>query len=81
MSNIVFFSLSMPLQALLESAFLTFAPLLLLSGDENGKGVVTSTFDYGTATFALVVLQVSFKVGCRLTPVRAPSHSSNVSQR
>lgn len=49
-------------QALLESAFLTFVPLFLLTGDVHGKGVVTSTFDYGTTTFALVVLQVSLKV-------------------
>lgn len=49
-------------QALLESGFLTVMPILLLSGDRQGMGVVTSTYDYGTTTFALVVLTVSFKV-------------------
>lgn len=49
-------------QALIESAFLTFAPIVLLSGDVNGKGVVTSTYDYGTMTYALVVIQVTLKV-------------------
>lgn len=46
----------------MESAFLTLAPLLLLSGDVGGMGVVTTTYDYGTITFTLVVLTVSFKV-------------------
>lgn len=46
----------------MESAFLTFAPIVLLSGDVNGKGVVTSTYDFGTMTYALVVIQVTLKV-------------------
>eukprot|EP00903_Cladosiphon_okamuranus_P011458 g10792.t1 len=50
------------LQALIESAFLTFAPIILLSGDVNGMGVVTSTYDYGTMTYALVVIQVTLKM-------------------
>ncbi|CAN0059795.1 unnamed protein product, partial [Sphacelaria rigidula] len=48
------------LQALLESAFITVMPLILLSGDNDGMGA--SAYDYGTATFALVVVTVSFKV-------------------
>lgn len=54
-------STSCYLQALLESAFITVMPILLLAGDRHGMGVVTSLYDYGTATFVLVVMIVSFK--------------------
>lgn len=49
-------------QALFESAFITVMPLFLLTGDRYEMGIVTSTYDYGTATFALVLLIVSSKV-------------------
>ncbi|CAN0256362.1 unnamed protein product, partial [Pylaiella littoralis] len=48
--------------AVVESAFLTLTPILLLSGDATGRGVVTSTYEYGTMTYALVVVQVTFKM-------------------
>lgn len=57
-------------QALIESAFLTFAPIILLSGDVEGMGVVTSTYDYGTMTYALVVIQVTLKVSKKTHFVR-----------
>ena len=59
-------------QALIESALLTFAPIVLLSGDVQGMGVVTSTYDYGTMTYALVVIQVTLKV--TLFPLRGPQN-------
>lgn len=49
-------------KGILESGFLTLAPLLLLSGGTEAAGVVTSTYDYGTMTFSLVILQASLKV-------------------
>lgn len=53
---------SCAVKGFLESGFLTLAPLLLLSGGSEAAGVVTSTYDYGTMTFSLVILQASLKV-------------------
>ncbi|CAM9108152.1 unnamed protein product [Ectocarpus sp. 8 AP-2014] len=62
MRPMIFWSWMLQARAVLESAFLTIAPVLLLSGDTREMGVVTSTYDYGTLTFSLVVIQVTLKM-------------------